>query len=317
MTSSPTPASLFIERLRRAYTSPAVLFYLKSLSKTELKASAIGSGLLEIAEELGLSRFDEKFFGDVNRHVKLMKPTENCFFVAHGKKTEAIEAFKKEVESRRAKAKDDRFAYLGASSPFCVQFLLPRPKSKNVSPFTGSLFFIFSTYEQGLRKCVEILRHGYVDHAASNPNFKFRRFTQLYEIRLRDGIFSDEADRNLGYLILDWEVEEPKLRREDGTMRLERHEIEALCQEFPLWFYRRLLSVGAVTRDAVVSSKFFLFINPIFFLLFILPPARSRGEAQVEGHRHGRQGFQALQARHRRVLRRALCGSEDGLRPSL
>lgn len=101
--------------------------------------------------------------------------------------------------------------------------------------------------------CVDILRNGYPDPESG----QVRRFTQAYEIRLRHGILSDEDNRNLGYLILDWEVEENKLRLDDGSLRMEGHDIEALGQAFPLWFYRKMLDVGAVSRDSLVSGKFF------------------------------------------------------------
>ena len=54
---------------------------------------------------------------------------------------------------------------------------------------------------------------------------------------------------------MDWEVEENKLRLDDGTLRLERHEIEELGQAFPLWFYRKMLDVGAVSREALIAGK--------------------------------------------------------------
>ena len=248
--SMSTPASLLIDRVRRAYTSPTVLFYLPALPASVLRATDVGTLLLDACAELGLSRFDHAFSKELHDHARRMIPVENSFYVCSPKKDRAVAKFREAFQRRRAACPGDPLAYAGATCPLCIQFLLPKP-TDGKSAFSGSLFFIFSAPEMGLRMCVDILRNGYPDAETG----QLRRFTQAYEIRLRHGVLTEEENRNLGYLILDWEVEETKLRLEDGSLRLERHEVETLGQEFPLWFYRKMLDLGAVSRDALVAGK--------------------------------------------------------------
>lgn len=246
-------ADALVARLREANTSPAVLFFL-ALPRSTLNSTSMGKLLLDLAEELGVRSFTSPFFQRVNECARDMRVSGDCFYVYAPKKDAAIQKFRDKLQRRREGAKGDRYAYLGCLMPFCCQFLLPKSKSGG-SAFSGSLFFIFSTYELALRRCVTFLR----------TDFMGTVFTQLYELRLPDCFLPDSPcphDR-LGYLIIDWEVEESKLRREDGSMRIERREIEDLADGFALWFYRRLLDIGALSRDAVFSSEW-----RVFFFLF-------------------------------------------------
>jgi hypothetical protein len=159
-----------------------------------------------------------------------------------------IEKFKKEILRRRNKAKTaEPFAFMGALMPFCFQCL--RPKSeKNTHSFSGSLFFIFSSLEHGLRMIIDILNSGSYMHGG-----KLHEFSQVYEHRLGNRFLSDSADsvkdNRLSYLILDWEVEESRF---EG--RMSRDEIQALCMRFPLWFYKRMWNLHLVDDDAYVTG---------------------------------------------------------------
>jgi hypothetical protein len=152
--------------------------------------------------------------------------------------------------------------------PFCFQCL--RPKSeKNKCAFSGSLFFIFSTLEDGLRMIHMILGSGYYTHEGVRHEFSQvyehrlgsqffspdarHEFSQVYEHRLGSQFFSPDAQcksNRLAYILIDWEVEESRLGG-----RMTRSELQTLCLEFPLWFYKRMTELRLVDDDAFVTGK--------------------------------------------------------------
>jgi hypothetical protein len=239
-------ADRFADRLVACNTSVSVLFFLK-LPPSILESTALGRTLRALAAELGVSRFDGEFMTQVKHRARHAPRAADEFYTHAPKKDAAIQRFEEMVQRKRAAATSrdqGPYAYLGSHMPLCVQFLLPKSKDSD-SPFAGALFFVFSTYELGLRTCLSVLR----------DTFRGTPFTQVYEVRLKTTPFSLPSDSPLGYLILDWEVEESKLRDEGGNLRLERHEIEALRNAFALWFYRRLLAVGAILGNTIVSGE--------------------------------------------------------------
>lgn len=250
------PAQTFIDRLRLCNTSASVLFFLK-LPPSLLESTEFGKLLRALSAELDISCFDREFMDQVKHTVRHEPRVADQFYSHAHKKDLAVQKFEEMTQRRRAdRGSSDPYSYLGCHMPLCVQFLLPKSED-SVSPFAGSLFFVFSTYELGLETCVEILR----------KDFRGTPFTQLYEVRLKSTPFSSSSP--LGYLILDWEVEESKLRDEENKLRLERHEIEALRDSFALWFYRRMVQIGAVLASTVVSGEASKPKTSIFMSIFI------------------------------------------------
>ena len=145
--------------------------------------------------------------------------------------------------------------------PFFVQFLKPKPtKDETRKPHSGSLFFAFSNYELGVRTCLEILRFGFTREEGGSQVTS--QFSQLYEIRVPDTFAPGGPDHDrLGYMLVDWEVEESELKAEDGSQRLSRYEVEQLKGQFPLWFYRQLLGACVVRAKDVISSECSLFFK--------------------------------------------------------
>ena len=61
-------------------------------------------------------------------------------------------------------------------------------------------------------------------------------------------------ENRLGYIMLDWEIQESKL-----IGRLTREEIQGLCREFPLWFYQQMHDKLLVDPDTFVTGAQFSF----------------------------------------------------------
>jgi hypothetical protein len=242
-------AQTLLARLDSCHTSPTVLYWLQLRKKT-LSNTELGSELLRLCCELDVkSSPNADFFHVVNKAVGDFRPATSSFFCVDFKKDVVIAKYTKELQKRRAKAStSEPFAFMGGLMPFCFQCL--RPKSeKNSHAFSGSLFFIFSSLEHGLRMIIDILSSGAYMHAG-----KLHEFSQVYEHRLGNRFLSDNVDsavkdNRLSYLILDWEVEESRF---DG--RMSRDEIQSLCMEFPLWFYKRMHELHLVDEDAFVTG---------------------------------------------------------------
>jgi len=245
-------------RLAASHTSPAVAYFLAKLPQSTLQSTTLGQLLVHLAGEMGISKFDSDFVSQVKAYAQSAPPPPDGFYEYAHRKKEALEKFQKTLKRKREEAKDDYHAYLGAFMPFVVQFLKPRPeKGEDRAPHSGSLFFVFSTYELGVKTCLDILRRGF----QQTVNFQTVTtvFTQLYEIRVPNSMLADRNNDRLAYMILDWEVEEHKLRGEDGSPRLSRYDVDQLRLAFPLWFYRKLVEVKAVGPSEVVSSKCLFF----------------------------------------------------------
>jgi hypothetical protein len=75
----------------------------------------------------------------------------------------------------------------------------------------------------------------------------------VYEHRLGSQFFSLDVQckvNRLAYILIDWEVEESRLGG-----RMSRSELQTLCLEFPLWFYKRMIELRLVEDDAFVTGK--------------------------------------------------------------
>ena len=248
------PGEEFAQRLIAAQTSPAVAFFL-ALPRSTLKSTTLGTLLLDLADEMGVAKFDQAFFARIKVHANRMDPAmfRDSFYVCAHRKKEALEKFKAILDRKRARSGGDPYAYMGAYMPFFVQFLKAKPaKGEDRTPHSGSRFFAFSNYEFGVRECIKILRNGYID----SEHGGLTRFTQLYEIRTPDslGPVSTPHDR-LGYMLIDWEVPESKLADKEGKLRISRDELALVKGQFPLWFYRKLLDAGVVRKEDLVTSE--------------------------------------------------------------
>jgi hypothetical protein len=166
-------ASLILNRLRECHTSPTVLYWLQLRAST-LSNTEFGAALLDLCKQLGVNpKPNVDFYRVVNKAMESLSPITPSFYSVDFKKENAIKKFSEELHKKRGVAKDDGpdpFAYLGASMPFCFQCL--RPKSdKNKCAFSGSLFFIFSTLEDGLRMIHQILGRGNYTHEGVRHEF--------------------------------------------------------------------------------------------------------------------------------------------------
>lgn len=238
-------ASRLLARLEAAHTSPTVLFYLR-LPPSMLRLTELGQLLLDLLDALGvpLPALDDAFFSAVDRAAQL-RCVAGSFFKVEKTKEGAIHSFRKELLRRRARRPQDPFLYMGATMPVCFQTL--RGRTGLVKEHSDSLFVVHSSPENALHHAVEMLRAGHYVHGGSLVPVE-----QVYELRLHDAFLegAQGGQRNrLAYIILDWEVKESEV---EG--RLTRDELAALCAEFPLWFYQRMVERGHVPRKAVVFA---------------------------------------------------------------
>ena len=246
--------------MHEAHTSPTFLYLLK-LSPITLNLSDASQAVLKLAFELGISKFDRAFFKEVKSVADRLLPLADAFFAVDYSKKGAITRFKAELDSRRAATKDP-YAYLGAAMPFCFQCLRPK-QDGDEKPFSGSLFFIFSAPENGLRLAVNILRSG-----GYAFNGKFHEFSQIYEHRLDDGFFTDKPDNRLSYIILDWEVLQSKV-----AGRLTHEQLSELREEFPRYFCKGLHDKNLVAPGTPITGERVVFcVNFARRALMIFPP---------------------------------------------
>lgn len=253
-------ASLMLSRLGLCQTSPTVLYWL-NLRPSTLARTEFGTVLLDLCKQLGVKlNPNQEFFKAVHTASMNLTAITPSFFTVDFKKDTAIRKFAAELQRRRAyDANKDPFAYLGALMPFCFQCLCPKSSDKTKHAFSGSLFFIYSTMEDGLRAILRILSTGTYINAEGGCHL----FSQVYEHRLGSRFLSlDDAsiqckDNRLAYILIDWEVEESRIGG-----RMSRSNLQELSMRFPLWFYRRMLELGIVENDAHVTGL----ATPLLFI---------------------------------------------------
>lgn len=244
-------ARALLARLEENHTSPTVLYYLR-LPPTMLRHTELGTLLLDLCEDTrasvsGTVALDDNFFAEVTRAVRPMRCLRGAFFKVEKTKDGAIKSFREELLRRRAKCPSNRFLHMGASMPMCYQTLRGRSGAK--SEHTDALFIVHSAAENALHMAVEMLQNGhYVFRGACVP------VEQVYEMRLHDNFLTEGPSaaasvNRLGYIMLDWEIKESEVRG-----RLTREQLAALCAEFPLWFYQKMVERGHVARRAVVFA---------------------------------------------------------------
>ena len=252
-------ANALVNRLKSCKTSPTALFWLK-LRKQTLEQTEVGSFLLRLCHELRINaaNLDQTFFQTVTQLTFDLSPVCPDFFVVDPLKLNAIDRFREELRRRRAmEGCGDAYHYMGAHMPFCFQCLCPKSAATTTNAFAGALFFIFAAPEDGLRAILEIVRgSGRFDHRGS-----VRTFSQVYEHRIGASFLTaggKSLENRLGYIMLDWEIQESKL-----VGRLTREEIQGLCSEFPLWFYRQMHDKLLVDPDTFVTGA-------LLFQIFVL-----------------------------------------------
>jgi hypothetical protein len=186
--------------------------------------------------------FNAEFFSEVSAAAKAMKPIPNSFFCVEKSKELAIQKFREKLQHRRAESPRDRLLYMGACMPTCFQTL--RGRSDSSVEHSDSLFIVHSCPEKAFRHAVEILRAGhYVYQHQVIP------VMQIYEMRLHAPMLHDKGNNRLGCIIVDWEVKESEV-----AGRLDRGQLAALCEEFPLWLYQQMHRRKHVEHRAVVTA---------------------------------------------------------------
>ena len=248
-------AKLLCARLQQCKTSPTVLFWLK-LRRENLEATELGDMLLRLCDELDVVRSpNSEFFLYVKKKCAALAPISPHFFAVGRTKLYTVQIFREEL--RRRKISDgagDPFMHLGACMPFCFQGLCE--KEKHSEERAKSLFFIYSAPEDGMRMILEIFRNGKYLYEG-----KYYVLPQIYEHRLgnsfvhilraKDSAPPPECKTNrLAYFMLDWEVERKKVGN-----RLADADIQALCAEFPTWFYKQMHAKKIVEHDAFVTGN--------------------------------------------------------------
>jgi len=249
-------AELLIARLAQCKTSPTVLFWLK-LRPKYFGLTELGSSLLRLCTEHDVVHSpNSAFFLSVKEKCEKFPPIAPDFFVVSRKKVEAVKNFREELRRRFILdgGRTDPFMYMGAFMPFCFQCLCAKTDSSKYP--ARSLFFIFATPEDGMRKILEVFRRGEYFYDG-----RLYVFTQVYEHRLGEAFapeisgaataaaIKEREDNREGYMLLDWEVEEEKVQG-----RLTRDEIKALMEEFPTWFYKKMHALKLVDHDAYVTG---------------------------------------------------------------
>jgi hypothetical protein len=242
-------AIALVNRLKSCKTSPTVLFWLK-LRKQTLEQTELGTFLLKLCYEMRVdaANLDPSFFQEVTKVSHELKPVCPDFFVVDPLKLNAIDRFRDQLRRRRAmESCGDQYHYMGAHMPFCFQCLCPK-SAATTNAFAGALFFIFAAPEDGLRAILKIVRGDGLYHHRDSV----RVFSQVYEHRIGAGFLSSggkSLENRLGYIMLDWEIQESKL-----IGRLTREEIRRLCMEFPLWFYQQMHDKLLVDPDTFVTG---------------------------------------------------------------
>lgn len=235
-------ARALIRRLEKACTSPTVLFYL-ALPFRVLKKVEMGQLLIDLCAELNVALpFDSDFFLQIEKASRPLKPIAGSFFRIEKSKDKAIQSFRAELARRRAKSPKDKYLYMGACMPTCFQTL--RGRSDAHKEHSDSLFVVHSCPETAFHHAVELLRAG--ECAFSQQVIPVM---QVYEMRLHDAFLSEQPHNRLGCIIVDWEVKESEV-----AGRLDREQLAALCDEFPLWLYQRMHALKHVDHRAVVTA---------------------------------------------------------------
>jgi hypothetical protein len=235
-------AACLLRKLEEARTSPTVLYYL-ALPWRITKNTELGKLLMDLVASVNMNyEFDRDFFAKVDAAVRRMKPPPGSFFCVDKSKDGAVEKFRKELLSRRAKSPASRLLYMGATMPSCFQTL--RGRSDSAKEHSDSLFVVHSCPELAFRHAVEILRAGHYVYAQ-----QVVPVMQVYEMRLHAPLLSDQSNNRLGCIIVDWEVKESEV-----AGRLTGDELKALCEEFPLWLYQQMHRQRHVDDRAVVTA---------------------------------------------------------------
>jgi len=220
-----------------------------------LGATELGCSLLRLCRELDVVQSpNSEFYISVKEKSAELAPIEPRFFVVNRKKADAVKNFREELSRRVISGGSgaDPFMYIGAFMPFCFQCLCAKTDDSKYP--AKSLFFIFAAPEDGMRMMLEVFRSG-----SYFFDGRLYVFSQIYEHRLGDSFAPvnisapdpvERSDNRLGYILLDWEVEEGKVQG-----RLSPDEIRALCERFPTWFYEKLCALGLVDPDAYVTGN--------------------------------------------------------------
>jgi hypothetical protein len=244
-------ARVLLDRMARIRTSPTVLFWLRVRGPT-LRTLELGGALLRLCEELNVDAWGlgDDFFRAVRDEAAATVTVAPDVFYAATKKTDCILGFQAAVlRARRANGGAERYHLLGAAMPFCYQLMRGYYSAKHDKHLKASLFLMFAAPEDGMSAIADLLRDG---NRWREPSGHTSVFTEIIEqrwgARERD---PDAVDNRLSYLITDWEA-----YRLHARGRLSDAQMVERMEAFPLWFYRRLLALGFVAPDAVVTAVF-------------------------------------------------------------
>jgi hypothetical protein len=254
-------AERLIARLAECKTSPTILFWLRLRSEL-LDSTELGNALLRMCRDLNVVQSpNPHFFIFLKEKTSALAPIAPSFFVVSAKKLEAVQNFREELRRRRIlDGAGDPVMYLGGFMPFCFQCLCAK---EDGSQFPAkSLFFIYATPEDGMRKMLDIFRCGKYVHCS-----RVYTFTQVYEHRLGNGFapissvgisapLVERKDNRVACILLDWEA-----RRKQFEGRITDEEIQALCAGFPEWFYKRLHALNYLEKYSHTSGEWLDLFN--------------------------------------------------------